>query len=222
MTMSDKQGYVLYNKVAPGNMHDSAIFTEIYDELIQMYENIKNICLDSGFNTSPICHQILSSGRIPFLPYKRPMTKKGYFKKYEYVYDEYLDIYICPNEKDLHYVTTNREGYRVYKSDTKDCERCPFLSQCTKSKNHEKVITRHIWEEDREEANHIRHTDKWKEIYPKRKETIERVFADAKENHGMRFTRLKGIQKNQHESLIIFSCHNLKKMGLSKQRLGLI
>ena len=222
MTMSDKQGYVLYNKVAPGNMHDSAIFTEIYDELIQMYENIKNICLDSGFNTSPICHQILSSGRIPFLPYKRPMTKKGYLKKYEYVYDEYLDIYICPNEKDLHYVTTNREGYRVYKSDTKDCERCPFLSQCTKSKNHEKVITRHIWEEDREEVNHIRHTDKWKEIYPKRKETIERVFADAKENHGMRFTRLKGIQKNQHESLIIFSCHNLKKMGLSKQRLGLI
>ena len=119
-------------------------------------------------------------------------------------------------------MTTNREGYRVYKSDSKDCEGCPFLSRCTKSKNHEKVITRHIWEEDREEANHIRHTDEWKEIYPKRKETIERVFADAKENHGMRFTRLKGLQKNQHESLIIFSCHNLKKMGLSKQRLGLI
>lgn len=222
MTMSDKHGYVLYNKVAPGNMHDSTIFSEIYDELIHMYENIKNVCLDAGFNTSPICHQILSSERTPFLPYKRPMTKKGFLKKYEYVYDEYLDIYICPNEKDLHYVTTNREGYRVYKSNPQDCEGCPFLSKCTKSKNREKVIMRHIWEKDREEAEHVRHTDEWKKIYPKRKETIERVFADAKENHGMRFTRLKGLQKNQHESLIIFSCHNLKKMGLSKQRLGLI
>lgn len=222
MTMSDKHGYVLYNKVAPGNMHDSTIFSEIYDELIHMYENIKNVCLDAGFNTSPICHQILSSGRTPFLPYKRPMTKKGFFKKYEYVYDEYLDIYICPNEKDLHYVATNREGYRIYKSNPQECEGCPFLSKCTKSKKHEKVIMRHIWEKDKEEAEHIRHTDKWKKIYPKRKETIERVFADAKENHGMRFTRLKGLQKNQHESLIIFSCHNLKKMGLSKQRLGLI
>ena len=222
MTMSDKHGYVLYNRVAPGNMHDSAIFSEIYDELIHMYENIKNVCLDAGFNTSPICHQILSSGRTPFLPYKRPMTKKGFFKKYEYVYDEYLDIYICPNEKDLHYVATNREGYRIYKSNPQECEGCPFLSKCTKSKKHEKVIMRHIWEKDKEEAEHIRHTDKWKKIYPKRKETIERVFADAKENHGMRFTRLKGLQKNQHESLIIFSCHNLKKMGLSKQRLGLI
>lgn len=222
MTMSDKHGYVLYNRVAPGNMHDSAIFSEIYNELIHMYENIKNVCLDAGFNTSPICHQILSSGRTPFLPYKRPMTKKGFFKKYEYVYDEYLDIYICPNEKDLHYVATNREGYRIYKSKPQECEGCPFLSKCTKSKKHEKVIMRHIWEKDKEEAEHIRHTDKWKKIYPKRKETIERVFADAKENHGMRFTRLKGLQKNQHESLIIFSCHNLKKMGLSKQRLGLI
>ena len=222
MSICDKHGYVLFNKVAPGNMHDSTIFSEIYDELIHRYENIKNVCLDAGFVTSPICHQILSSDRIPFLPYKRPMTQKGFFKKHEYVYDEHLDIYICPNDKDLHYVTTNREGYRIYKSQSKDCEGCPFLSKCTNSRNHEKVITRHVWESAREEANHIRHTGEWKEIYPQRKETIERVFADAKENHGMRFTRLKGLQKNQHESLIIFSCHNLKKLGLSKQRLGMI
>lgn len=222
MTMCDRNGYVLFNKVAPGNMHDSVIFSEIYDELINSYENIKNICLDAGFNTAPICHQILSSGRKAFLPYKRPMTKKEYLKKQEYVYDEHLDIYICPNEKDLHYVTTNREGYKIYKSNSQDCKGCPFLSRCTKSKNHEKVITRHVWETDKEETNHIRYTEEWKNIYPKRKETIERVFADAKENHGMRFTRLKGIEKNQHESLIIFSCHNLKKLGLSKQRLGLI
>ena len=85
MTICDRYGYVLFNKVAPGNMHDSAIFSEIYNELIQKYEGIKNVCLDAGFNTSPICHQILSSDRTPFLPYKRPMTKKGFFKKYEYV-----------------------------------------------------------------------------------------------------------------------------------------
>lgn len=78
--MCDKYGYVLFNKVAPGNMHDSAIFSEIYEELIHKYVNIKNVCLDAGFNTSPVCHQILSSGRTPFLPYKRPMNKKVIFK----------------------------------------------------------------------------------------------------------------------------------------------
>ena len=52
------------------------------------------------------------------------MTKKGYFKKYEYVYDEYYDCYICPNNKILKYSTTNRDGYREYKSNAYDCKNC--------------------------------------------------------------------------------------------------
>lgn len=38
------------------------------------------------------------------------MTKEGFFKKYEYVYDEYYDYYICPNNQVLTYRTTNRDG----------------------------------------------------------------------------------------------------------------
>ena len=74
-----------------------------------------------------------------------------------------------------------------------------------------KVILRHIWEEYRENVDERRYTKKWKEIYPERKETIERVFADCKENFGLRFTRLKGLKKNQQQGLMIFACHNLKK-----------
>ena len=81
---------------------------------------------------------------------------------------------------------------------------------------------RHVWEEAKEKADEIRYTPEYKDIYKQRKETIERVFADCKENHGMRFTRLNGKQKNQHETLIIFSCHNLKKLALSKKRIGWI
>lgn len=47
-----------------------------------------------------------------------------------------------------------------------------------------------------EEAEEIRQTDEWKEIYPLRKESIERVFADCKECFGIRFTRLKGLKKS--------------------------
>jgi hypothetical protein len=80
MAIFDRHGYVFYNKIAPGNMHDSAMFSEIYDEFIHIYENIKNVCLDSGFNTSLICHQILLSTKMPFLPYKRPMKKRDSLK----------------------------------------------------------------------------------------------------------------------------------------------
>ncbi|WP_242947997.1 transposase, partial [Clostridium baratii] len=46
----------------------------------------------------------------------------------------------------------------------------------------------------------------------RRKETIERVFADAKEKHGMRFTHLRSLVKIKFETTLIFACMNLKKM----------
>ncbi|MBG9692040.1 hypothetical protein ABD91_14525 [Lysinibacillus sphaericus] len=61
------------------------------------------------------------------------------------------------------------------------------LSQCTESKNHKKFIQRHIGELYAEEAEHLRHSYDQTNLC-KRKETIERVFADAKEKHGMRWT----------------------------------
>ena len=51
------------------------------------------------------------------------MTKEGFFKKYEYVYDEYYDCYICPENQILRYSTTNRDGYREYKSCGYQCEK---------------------------------------------------------------------------------------------------
>ena len=52
-----------------------------------------------------------------------------------------------------------------------------------------------------------------KKVYSKRKETIERVFADAKEKHGMRYTKLRGLSKIEMEVSLIFSCMNLKKLA---------
>ena len=68
--------------------------------------------VDPGYKTPAIAKQLINDGIKPLFPYKRPMTKKGFFKKYEYVYDECYDCYICPNEKILEYSTTNCTGYR--------------------------------------------------------------------------------------------------------------
>lgn len=99
------------------------------------------------------------------------MTKTGFFKKYEYVYDEYNDCYICPNNQILNYSTTNREGYREYKSDKYKCKECPFRKQCTESKDSVKVVTRRVWEDYLEKVEDIRHTCGIKEIYSLRSQT---------------------------------------------------
>ena len=215
-TFCDKNAFVLTVKTVPGNIHDSVSFFDAYQQLMnKKYANqIQNVSLDAGYASPAICREIIENKQDPYMPYKRPMTKRGFFKKHDYAYDEEYDCYICPNNKVLSYTTTTREGYRQYKSDPEDCMNCPFRNQCTKSRNHVKVINRHLWERYRERSEEIRHTPKWKEIYPQRKETIERVFAECKENNGLRFTRLKGLKKNQHNAWLIFACHNLKKMAI--------
>ncbi|MNI63686.1 hypothetical protein D3C73_1190740 [compost metagenome] len=147
------------------------------------------------------------------MPYKRPMTKDGFFKKYEYIYDEFNDIYICPNSKELKYSTTNKDGYKQYKSNSSDCNNCPSILQCTNSKNKQKVVTRHVWEHFLEEAEHLRHDKYVKCVYKRRKETIERVFADAKEKHRMRYTHLRGLAQVKMAVTLTFSCMNLKKLA---------
>ncbi|MCY8425086.1 transposase, partial [Bacillus vallismortis] len=50
-------------------------------------------------------------------------------------YDSEKDRYICPNQQTLTYSTTDRKGYRSYKSNPETCFACPLLEQCTRSKN---------------------------------------------------------------------------------------
>ncbi len=213
-TFCDKRGFVLSSFLAPGNVHDSVSFYGLYSNMPNnIFDNVKYISLDAGYITPHICKTIFDDNKIPIMPYKRPMTKKGFFKKYEFVYDEYYDIYICPNGKTLKYSTTNREGYREYKSINNDCFNCPLKSKCSESKSFHKVIKRHLCEEYKEEANHIRHSDIHKVIYPKRKETIERVFAYGKENHCLRYTRYRGIDRVNDSVMLIYASMNLKKLA---------
>lgn len=81
------------------------------------------------------------------------------------------------------------------------------------SLNHQKVIQRNVWQDALEEADHLRHQDDIKEIYERRKETIERVFADGKEKHGMRWTTLRGLKKMSMQAMLTFAAMNLKKMA---------
>jgi hypothetical protein len=210
-TFCDKNNFVVASVTVPGNVHDSVSFYQAYALLNEQYKDkIRNVCLDAGYNVGHICREIIRNGQQPIIPYHRPMGNKNGVRKKDFEYDETTDQYICPEGCILNYVTTNREGYRQYRC--KNCEGCPLKQQCTKQQ--EKNIFIHIWEHYRKEADEYRHTKEWKEIYPQRKQTIERVFGDAKENHGLRYTRLRGLRKNQHQALMIFACHNLKKMGI--------
>ncbi len=67
----------------------------------------------------------------------------------------------------------------------------------------------------------IRHTIGMKDLYAQRKETIERIFGSAKENHGFRYTQMYGKTRMEMKVGLTYACMNLKKLAKMKAEWGL-
>ena len=74
-------------------------------------------------------------------------------------------------------------------------------------------MTTHIWQEYLDLVEQLRRTERGKEIYAMRKETIERVFADAKEKHAMRYTHHRGLARVTSWVRLKYAAMNLKKLA---------
>lgn len=172
--------------------------------------------------TAGICKGLHDRDIKGVIGYRRPNSRKGFFYKRQYEYQPDIDAYKCPGGQLLKYSTTNREGYREYKSDARLCQVCPFLDQCTSSANHVKVISRHVWQDIRDKMDQNRLTPWGKAIYKRRKETVERSFADAKQLHGHRYARLRSLVKVKEQCLLAATAQNIKKIALILARIKLL
>ena len=215
-TACDKNGFVLETVVTPGNIHDSVVFDAVYDKVTEHFPETEVVVADAAYKTPHICKKVFEDGRVLSTVYKRPQTMKGGHEWWKYVYDEFYDCVICPEYQPLKYSTTNRDGYREYKSDPQLCAGCPTRERCTHSKDCIKTVQRHIWRDYEELAEDARYTPEYQALYKKRKETIERVFADAKEKHAMRYTQYRGLVQVTNWVKLKFAAMNLKKLAIWK------
>lgn len=206
--------------VTPGNVHDSVPYLSRLDRQRERFGfKVEAVALDSGYLTTPICRGLQKRKIFAVIAHRRFHPKQGLFAKWKFTYDAESNSYICPEKQRLTYRTTDRKGYRQYASDPEHCRTCPMLAQCTHSKNHRKVLTRHVWEDCKDWVRNNRLSRDGKQLYRKRKETIERSFADAKELHGFRYCRLRGLANVKEQALMTAAVQNMKKMAIHLDRL---
>ena len=72
----------------------------------------------------------------------------------------------------------------------------------------------HFWQESLDLAEQLRKTQVGKDLYARRKETIERVFADAKEKHGMRYAHRRGLTRVDGRARLKYAAMNLEKPAI--------
>jgi transposase len=201
--------------VTPASVHDSIPYLDRLDRQRERFGfTVEAVGLDAGYDTTAICKG-LEDRHIFGVIARWPMPhRKGFFTKRDYRYDRLADHYLCPAGQVLSYRTTNRLGYREYTSDGDLCAHCPLLSCCTANADHVRLLTRHVWERSKERIGYHRRLEKGKAIYALRKQTVERSFADAKELHGHRYARMRGLRNVQEQSLLCAICQNIKKIAL--------
>ena len=212
-TACDKRGFVLEVEVTAGNVHDSVAWDAVYDKVNSRFEDTKFFAMDSAYKTPWIAKKTLEDGKIPILPYTRRHYKEGTYRPWEYTYDIENDQFICPKNGILRHTTTDKEGKRTYRSTPEKCRSCPCRTKCGANEKGQKLLTTHIWQEYLDLVEQLRKTPRGKEIYAMRKQTIERVFADAKEKHAMRYTHHRGLAAVTRWVRLKYAAMNLKKLA---------
>ncbi|QNH36178.1 IS1182 family transposase [Aminobacter sp. NyZ550] len=210
-------GIITDTFATPANVHDSIVYLDRLDRQVERFGfDVTAAGLDAGYATPGIAKGLEDRNIHGVVGYRNPTRPKpGKMRKGAFVHEPDLDGYRCPQGQLLTYATTDRGGYRHYRSDPTICRNCPLLASCTSNAKAERTITRHVWQDVRERVDANRLTAWGKAIYRRRKETVERSFADAKQLFGHRYARFRGRTRVACQCLIAAAAQNMKKIAIS-------
>lgn len=197
-------------EVTPGNIHDSEAAAPLVDE--QPEERKPGTILsDTAYGTGPNRME-MEKRRIEIIsPAPTDHGHNGCFPKSAFTID--LDNLTCrcpageiaPEQKHDH----KTGQLKMFIFSKEQCRNCPFLDQCTKSKEGRRRIALNPYERFLQEARSFQQTDRFKEEYPERSK-IERKQAEMV-HHGLRQARYIGRDKVHLQSLLIGALVNFKR-----------
>ena len=151
----------------------------------------------------------------------RYQPKKG--KKFvlqDFQYDEARDCYVCPNGKILKLNvkrhTSDRNVYRRYMADAKDCSRCSLKRRCFYRKNTKRrTLDVPIGAEENNFSKAMLEkidSERGRKIYPQRMAIVEPVFANIRTQKRLDHFTLRGKIKVNIQWMLYCMVHNIEKI----------
>ena len=167
---------------------------------------------DTKYGTVENVAAIEDQGIRAYVPLSEAGRRPGLFGDTDFTYDAVADAYRCPGEQTLRFIslceTTRR---RVYEAPAAACAACSLRAQCTTSHRGRRV-GRSLDELYLERVRGYHVTDSFAKAMRKRKVWVEPLFAEAKDWHGLRRFRLRGLPKVNGEALLIAAGQNLQRL----------
>lgn len=128
-------------------------------------------------------------------------------------YDEKTDTYVCPAQQRLHRRNYHAaRHYWEYAGARKICAACHLRSACTRNQAG-RTLNRHEQQALLEQGRRQSSSEAAQADRKRRQHWMERSFADAANNHGLKRSRWRGLWKQIIQNLLIATCQNLRKLG---------
>ena len=154
-----------------------------------------------------------------YVPLSEVGRRPGMFGDQAFVYDTAADAYRCPGAQTLRFLShCEHTRRRIYEAPAAACAACGLRSQCTTSKRG-RHVGRSLDASQLEQVRGYHTTESFAKAMRKRHVWIEPLFAEAKDWHGLRRFRLRGLEKVNGEALLIATGQNLKRL-LSRRAWG--
>src|SRR5207302_1318121 len=127
------------------------------------------------------------------------------------------DLHHCPQGASVRRYKANHTTRKIvlYRAEAAVCNACPVKADCTAS-DHGRQIARSFDADYLDRVRGYHDTEEDAKAMRKRKVWIEPLFGEAKQWHGMRQFRLRGLIKVNTEGLMIAAGQNLKRLLSAK------
>jgi transposase len=172
----------------------------------------RQVAADAKYGTVENIVAIEQEGIHAYVPLSDVGHRAGLFRDADFVYDAVADAYRCPGDQTLRFISQcDRTQRRVYEAPAAACRTCELKAQCTTSRRGRRV-GRSLDETYLDRVRGYHATEPYARAMRKRKVWVEPLFAEAKDWHGLRRFRLRGLEKVNIQAQLIAAGQNLKRL----------
>ena len=169
------------------------------------------VVADTTYGTVENIRALEDQGIRAYVPLPDFDHRTPYFGGDRFTYEAEGDAYRCPAGHLLRRrKAKNADEVVVYQAEAATCNACSLKAHCTAS-DHGRRVSRSFHEAYLDRVRGYHATPAYRKAMRKRKVWPEPLFAEAKQWHGLRQFRLRGLQRVNMEGLLIAAGQNLKR-----------
>ncbi len=206
--------------VTPAEVKENEPFLDLFRQARFRWRlRPRHVAGDSKYGTAEIVAALERQGIRAYMPLPAPNPRQGLYPKEAFRYDASRDEYVCPQGTLLpRRQVSYTERTIHYQAPADSCNACPCKDRCTTS-DQGRQIRRQFDEEHLDRVRTYHDTAAYQKVIRKRGVWVEPLFAEAKDWHGLRRFRLRGLEKVNREALLTAAGQNLKRL-LSRRGWG--